>query len=115
VGEWSDNPWDNDAAADWFGNLMHSTRLRNAWCEGMRADPDDDKGEIRYAASWLFVQLGRIYVWPMETFEADLELTIRVLEELRSNPRLSESDPDSWKARMDDYIGELEKRRPVAR
>ena len=114
MGAWSDEPWDNDTAADWFGVLMDSTRLRDAWHEGITADPDDDEGEVRYAAAWLFLQLGRVYVWPIDTFAEDLEQTIRVLHELRTDERLSENDPETWKARIDGYINELEGRRPPA-
>ena len=110
MGTWDDSPWGSDAAADWFGALMDSTRLREVWHEGISVDPDDDRGEIIYAAAWLFVQLGHVYVWPIETFDEDLERTIQAFRALRADERLSEGDPQAWTTRIDGYITELEQR-----
>ena len=114
MGTWSDNPWDNDTAADWFGDLMDATGLRQEWHRGITAGPDEDDGQIRYAAAWLFVQLGRIYVWPIDSYGEDLEATIRVLQELRADDWLSEADPEGWVTRIDRYLAELGTRRPAA-
>jgi hypothetical protein len=75
---WAYAPWDNDAAADWYGDLMDRTNIRDAWLEGIDQDPDDAPDVVR-AASALFVMLGRVYVWPIKTFDEDLEKTIAAL------------------------------------
>ncbi|HDN60149.1 MAG: hypothetical protein DRP93_05335 [Candidatus Neomarinimicrobiota bacterium] len=31
MGMWDIEPYDNDAAADWLGDLMDSTKLGEAW------------------------------------------------------------------------------------
>jgi len=40
-----------------------------------------------------------------------LELTIQVLQELKTDERLSEADPETWVAQIEGYIAELEARR----
>jgi len=78
MGMWDVKPWDNDEAADWFGDLMDRTQLRQEWLNGIKADPAENPGVVRAAAA-LFVMLGRVYVWPIKTFDQDLELTIASL------------------------------------
>jgi hypothetical protein len=93
---WAYAPWDNDAAADWFGDLMDRTNIREAWLEGIEQDPDDAPDVVR-AASALFVMLGRVYVWPIKTIDEDLEKTIAALSrvadcaEYKEVPELIES------------------------
>ena len=95
MGMWAFEPWDNDSAADWYGDLMDSTNLRNAWLKGINEDPEDSP-EIVRAAGALFVMLGRVYVWPISHFDADLERTISALSkvaqcnEFKETPELSE-------------------------
>lgn len=78
MGMWAYAPWDNDEAADWFGDLMDQTKIREAWLEGIRQDPIDSPGVVR-AAGALFLMLGRVYIWPIQTFDEDLELAISSL------------------------------------
>ncbi|MCL2784715.1 MAG: DUF4259 domain-containing protein [Propionibacteriaceae bacterium] len=40
MGEWSNNPWDKDTAADWFGDLMDTTGLRDEWHKGIMTNPE---------------------------------------------------------------------------
>lgn len=79
MGMWDIEPWDNDTAADWFGELFDKTTLRNAWLTGIQADPSYDPETVR-AAAWLFTELGRVYVWPITQLDADLDRTIVALE-----------------------------------
>ncbi|MCL2091890.1 MAG: DUF4259 domain-containing protein [Micrococcales bacterium] len=109
MGAWGDEPWDNDTAADWFDSLMDDTSLRKHWRKGITADPEDE-GETVLAAAWLFVQLGRVYVWPIKRYDKDLELTITKLRAIRDDERLSEGDPEGWVRRIDGYIADLESR-----
>ncbi len=78
MGMWAYAPWDNDEAADWYGDLMDQTKLREAWLEGINQDPSDSPGVVR-AAGALFLMLGRVYIWPIKTFDEDLERAIAAL------------------------------------
>jgi len=79
MGMWAFAPWDNDEAADWFGDFMDNSQIRQEWLKGINADPQDSPGIVRAAAS-VFVMLGRVYVWPIKTFDQDLELAIASLQ-----------------------------------
>ena len=78
MGMWALAPWDNDEAADWYGDLMDRTKLREAWLEGIGEDPSESPGIVR-AAGALFVMLGRVYIWPTKSFDEDLEISIAAL------------------------------------
>lgn len=81
---WGFMPWDNDGAADWYGDLMDQTKLRDSWLEGIKQDPDESPDIVR-AASGLFVMLGRVYIWPIDDYDEDLELTISQLQKVLEN------------------------------
>ena len=40
MGTWGDDPWDNDAAADWFGRLFDTTQFAEQVAEGLTADAE---------------------------------------------------------------------------
>jgi len=86
---WDLKPWDNDGAADWYGDLMDSTQLRKAWLKGINDDPSDSPEVVR-AAAGLFVMLGRIYIWPIDDYDADLDLAIRQLKKVAENEEYKE-------------------------
>lgn len=86
MGIWNTKAYDNDAAADWLGDLMDATALRTRWLTGIGHDTDKDPCVAR-AAVWLFIQLGHVYVWPIATYEEDLERTIAVADALRKGPK----------------------------
>ncbi|MDR2567562.1 MAG: hypothetical protein LBC97_16220 [Bifidobacteriaceae bacterium] len=112
MGCWGDEPWESDGGADWFGDLMDKSSLREYWREGIAAE--DDEGEVVFAAAWLFVQLGRVYIWPIRDFDADLQATLRALHRLREDERMAEGQPVEWERRIDGYIAELESRLPAS-
>ena len=95
MGMWAFAPWDNDEAADWYGDLMDRTKLREAWLEGINQDAVESPGVVR-AAGALFVMLGRVYVWPIKSFDEDLETAIAALsrvaecDEYKDAPELIE-------------------------
>lgn len=86
---WDYKPWDNDGAADWYGDLMDSTKLRDTWLEGIKEDPIDSPDIVR-AAAGLFIMLGRVYIWPIDYYDSDLELTISQLEKVAENDKYKE-------------------------
>jgi len=108
MGMWAFEPWDNDEAADWFGDFMDSTRLRDEWLKGINADPVDSPGVVRAAAA-LFVMLGRVYVWPIKSFDQDLELTIARLSALVEGGEYAE--PPELAVTIEQEVAELKSRR----
>ena len=108
MGMWAFAPWDNDEAADWYGDLMDRTKLRDAWLDGINKDPTDSPGVVR-AAGALFVMLGRVYIWPIKTFDEDLERTIAALSRVVESDEYQEA-PELI-ALIDQEIEELKSRR----
>lgn len=109
MGMWDFEAWDNDAAADWFREVMDQTGLRAKWLEGINSDLED-KYEIARAAIWLFTQLGRVYIWPIDNYDSDLELAISVGEKLASCEWLNEEVPQ-YIEKLKLEIEELKSRR----
>ena len=108
MGMWAFAPWDNDEAADWYGDLMDRTKLRDAWLDGINEDPTESPGVVR-AAGALFVMLGRVYIWPIKTFDEDLERTIAALSRVVESDEYQEA-PELI-ALIDQEIEELRSRR----
>ncbi len=90
MGMWAFNPWDNDQAADWYGDFMESTKFREAWLRGINENPVEEPDVVRAAAA-LFVMLGRVYVWPIEAYDEDLEHSIAALEKVSNCEEYAES------------------------
>ena len=47
---WGFEPWANDSAADWFGDVFEQTGLAKRVEQGLRLDVDERHEEIRAAA-----------------------------------------------------------------
>ena len=80
---WGEQPWDNDQAADWFAGLMEKTSLPEKVRTTLRlADKglDEETTPLLRAAAWCVIQFGRVYVWPVNELEFDLQLAIRALD-----------------------------------
>ena len=89
MGMWAFAPWDNDEAADWYGDFMDGTGFRDAWLKGIDADPEDSPDTVRAAAA-LFLMLGRVYIWPIATYDQDLERAISALSKAASSDSYQE-------------------------
>jgi len=105
---WAYAPWDSDGAADWYGDLMEKTRLREAWLEGINQDSAESPEVVR-AACGLFIMLGRVYVWPVKHLDEDLEQAITALSRVAENEEYKE-DQDLI-AQITQEIEELKSRR----
>lgn len=105
---WALAPWDNDEAADWYGDLMGETKLRQAWLKGISEDPSGSPEVVR-AAGVLFVMLGRVYVWPIDSFDQDLELAITAMSKVADCAEFQEAP--ELKSLITTEIEELKSRR----
>jgi hypothetical protein len=81
MGAWGSLPWDNDAAADWYGNLFDNTKLSEHVEEALKLDAEDGYEEIRAAAAVVLL-LCHNYVWPVNDIDRHLEMAVSRLEEL---------------------------------
>ena len=84
MGAWGTAAWDNDDAADWFGDLFAATKLAARVEKTLKKkDVEEYAGEIR-AAAYMLVALGRVYIWPVEDLDRHLKLAIKKLEAIHA-------------------------------
>jgi len=80
MGAWGTAAWDNDDAADWFGDLFEATKLAARVEKALKQkDVEEYAGQIR-AAAYMLVALGRVYIWPVDDLDRHLRLAIEKLE-----------------------------------
>ena len=82
MGTWGSAPWDDDAAADWYGDTLRRIGLPRAIEAALRLDVAEHFQEVRAAAA-LVVLLGRVYVYPHDQLDPHLALAIAKLREIR--------------------------------
>lgn len=85
MGTWSDEPWGNDTAADWYAELMRKTKLPGQVRAALKLDPEEN-AEVVWAAVYTLLQFGHVYVWPSEHLEDDLRLGSDALSKLVDHP-----------------------------
>ena len=107
MGAWATAAWDNDGAADWFGDMFDATGLAKYVEETLERDVQEYHDEIR-AAAYMVVALGRVYIWPINDLDDHLALAISKLEEIRALEIYQEA-PDFMKA-IDEEIAVLRSR-----
>ena len=90
MGAWGKLPWDNDGAADWFGDLFDKTKLAKQVEDTLKLDAEESHEEIRAAASVLLF-LGRVYIWPVHDLDRHLALAAERLEEVSRVDVIAES------------------------
>ncbi|MEQ8460629.1 MAG: DUF4259 domain-containing protein [Sandaracinaceae bacterium] len=105
MGAWGMAPWDNDSAADWFGDLFEAAPLAQFVEETLRRDARASPDQVRAAAA-LLVMLGRTYVWPRKALEGHLSLAIAQMKIVRE---AHQGDPE-WEAAVDSELAVLEAR-----
>jgi hypothetical protein len=119
MGAWGSEIWDNDEAADWFGDFFKgikaNARIRNAF-------KDRNDIPVIRAACFILGSLGHVYVWPgdldelKQLLEEGIELLSRIAkptdEDLEDNDFLEywDDDPKLIKS-VKAQIAELRKRR----
>jgi len=94
MGTWDIEPWDNDIAADWFGDIFKKTKLAEYTRQTLQnCDPHYEFEEVR-AAAFLVSVLGHVYVWPIEHRDQDIALAVSKLEQVLTSPKLNEDGED---------------------
>lgn len=110
---WGDKPWDNDRAADWFANLMHVTRfpdqVRAALLLCEREDISDEDTALLRAAVYCVLQFCRVYIWPIDHLDSDLDLAIKATRKILSDESYCYSE--ELTAQIHAELEELELRR----
>lgn len=83
MGTWGLRPFDNDTAADWFGDLWDEVPLPKRVEKTLQQEVEEfNHDEIR-AAAYVLIQLGHVYVWPIHDLEHHLELAVSKLKEVK--------------------------------
>ena len=62
MGAWGTEPWDNDAAADWFTSFFRGIDVDSR----ISAALEDENADVTRAVAFLLSVLGRPYTWPGE-------------------------------------------------
>lgn len=109
MGHWGIEPWDNDSAADWFGDLMDATDLAGHVERALSQDPVAEWEEIR-AAALVLRSLGRVYVWPIDDLDRHLALAADQLERVLTAGIFDETDDVATAIRAE--VAELRSRLP---
>ena len=107
MGAWAMAAWDNDGAADWYGDMFDATGLAKYVEETLQRDVEDSHEEVR-AAAYMLVALGRVHMWPIDDLDNHLALAISKLEEIKAI-EIYQEVPDFVKA-MDEEIAVLKSR-----
>jgi hypothetical protein len=108
MGTWGHQPWENDGAADWFGELFDKTKLAKQVERTLKQkDVEEWYEEIR-AAAHVLVALGRNFVWPIDVLDDHLNLAIKKLEAIKQLEEF-EGD-DEFAAALDQEIAVLRSR-----
>jgi hypothetical protein len=81
MGCWGVRSYENDGAADWFGDLWDEFPVPKKVEETLKLDIQDFHEEIR-AAAYVLLQLGKTYCWPVGDIDKHCELAATRLEEL---------------------------------
>jgi hypothetical protein len=82
MGAWGTAAWDNDWAADWFGDTFDATGFAKHVEEMLNRDPENGDHKILAAAS-ILVALGRVHIRPVADLDRHLALAISRLEAIR--------------------------------
>lgn len=106
MGSWGIKPYENDSAADWFGNLWDEFPVPSKVEETLKLDLDDSHEEIR-AAVYMLLQLGDTYIWPVHSIDRHCDLAARRLEEMKAMEIYSD---DACQAEMQKEIEILRSR-----
>jgi hypothetical protein len=83
MGCWGLESYENDSAADWFGDLWDEFPFPSKVEETLKLDLEDNYEEIR-AAAYVLLQLGQTFIWPVNSIDLHCDLAARRLEEMKA-------------------------------
>lgn len=83
MGAWGHEPWDNDEAADWFGDLFAATKLAQRVEKALKTKDVEEFADTIRAAAYVLIALGRNYIWPVEDLDRHLRLAVEKLEAIQ--------------------------------
>ena len=106
MGTWGYKPYENDAAGDWFGDLWDELPLPAKVEETLELDVEDYHEEIR-AAAHLLIQLGEVYIWPVDLLDHHCDLAARQLEAMK---KMEEYEGADFQAALEREIEILKSR-----
>ena len=81
MGMFSEDPWGNDTAADWFDETMEVSRLPDLVERSLERDAASDHEEIR-AAAYVVIALGHPFVWPADRLNRHIALAADQLQRI---------------------------------
>lgn len=83
MGAWGEKPYDNDSAADWFGDVLSPVSDK---VEELLQRPVDETHYAEYrAAAWLLTKIGRNYVYDVNRREDHLSKLHDRLQTIRAD------------------------------
>jgi hypothetical protein len=101
MGAWGTRPYDNDTAADWFGNVLQP--VSDSIEELLNRPVDESHYDEYRAAAWLLIKIGRNFVY--DTFRRDDHLS-RLHDRLQTI-RADQGWMDGWRD-SEDIKGEMD-------
>jgi len=84
MGTWGHHPWENDSAADWYGDMFDKTKLAEVVEATLNRDLEDSAEEIRAAAAVLLA-FGHTFIWPIKKIDQHLALAADRLEAIKQS------------------------------
>ncbi|MES2695168.1 MAG: DUF4259 domain-containing protein [Verrucomicrobiota bacterium] len=108
MGTWGHLPWDNDKAADWFGDTFDHTKLAQRIETTLQQSVHEQSAEEIRAAAAVVILLGRTYIWPIYDLDRHLALAADRLQEIKQSGMYA--DCPEIEASIDLEIQELRNR-----
>lgn len=92
-------PWDNDRAADWFGDLFQASKLEEIVTDTLSKKISTlEEAEVGRAAIFMFLTFGRISIWPVDDIDEVNRMAIQRIKEIL---RLESNEPIEPLLRME--------------
>lgn len=111
MGAWGTEPWDKDAAADWFSSFFRGIDVDSR----IGAALEDENADVTRAAAFLLSVLGRPYTWPGEItmLGEHLDRAISLMESLAADKAYlaQYADPERLLDSIANLVGDLQARR----
>jgi hypothetical protein len=115
MGAWGNEPWENDSASDFLGELFENTPIVDRVHAGLGADD----GALVVAALWLCTLLCNTYTWPVDRLDETLAIAVAAADRLLSGQPddhyLELWDEPVARGQVEGFRSDLESRRRTRR